>query len=1214
MKLKKLILSGFKSFADRTELEFDQGVSCIVGPNGCGKSNIVDAVKWVLGEQSAKSLRGSEMMDVIFNGSVTRRPAGCAEVALVFDDVSGTLLAAEGPGVGAEVSVTRRLFRDGTSEYLINKAPARLRDIREMFMDTGVGADAYSVIEQGRVENFLQASQEDRRAVFDEAAGISKYKARRKEATRRLEKVQENLLRLNDIVGEMEKRLRSIKVQAGKARNYQAYTERLKELRGLYVLAQYHTLSQRRAELQRNLDAGNDSLAAVAAKIDQLEATRSGGEVEAVDMERAGRGLQSQIASVASQILAHQQRAEMLIARASELGEQIAATASRCEELEAKIEGCERDMAARRQELQDVQSQTDELSKRHEALEAEHAAAQREIAKLQAALEDEKTGTIDLFRRTAQLHNDVHTHRIHREHLHGQRQRLSSRSEEIVSALEAALADRAALQVRLADTNAVLEESKTKLDQTRQANRHLAETDQHLQGQLLAACERRSAVVSRMEALREMLEHLEGVGAGTRRLLEAHRAGQLPAICGMLGDFLTTDVEHAPLVEAALAGADQHLLAHRFADVQAAATQIAQLLGDNGAAEVLCLESLESLKSLESLEPLAESAKPVDVPNVRGRVIDWVKYDPLVAPAVRYLLGKTFVVDSLAEAAEAARLSPPGSRFVTAAGEVLEADGRVRLGSANKAAGVISRRSELVDLAAQVEQLQRQIDELTAQQQSVRGQLEHQDQLAQGLRTAHYEANTERVEIEGRLRQIDEQVHRLEQEKPLVASDIAALAADIENAVAAELAAQEKADQHEQLEAQHQAEVQRLEGEIAAARGRLEGLAGRMTEVKVALAAAQGRVGSLREACAALDRGREQMAADLASHQVEIQLHAQRRQEAQEASKAAAAEVDRLIDQQHQLTAEARETEESHRLMHQRLEAVRAELTERRREREQAAAAVNACRVELGEADVRIENLIARAAEEMNLNVLEAYGSYRHDEQRDWQAVGNEIQELRERIERLGNVNLDAIAEQEELEKRREFLAAQVADVNTSKTQLEELIRRLNNESRAMFLESFQAVRAHFHELFRKLFGGGRADLLLLDEQDVLESPVEIVARPPGKELRSLSLLSGGEKTMTALALLFSIFKTRPSPFCLLDEVDAALDEANTQRFDRLVQEFMDGTQFIIISHAKRTVSMANVLYGITMAEPGVSQRISVRFEDGGRKLGAGQQLQAAEA
>ena len=534
-------------------------------------------------------------------------------------------------------------------------------------------------------------------------------------------------------------------------------------------------------------------------------------------------------------------------------------------------------------------------------------------------------------------------------------------------------------------------------------------------------------------------------------------------------------------------------------------------------------------------------------------------------------------------------------------------------GSSNRAAGVISRRSELADLAARAEAPQAQVEDLVVQRQSARGQLEHLEEIAQQLRTAHYEATTERVELDGRIRQAQEQIHRLEQEKPLVASDIAALAADIETAVAAELAAQEKAEQLERLNAQRQAQVQRLEDQIASARRGQTDLAGKMTEAKVALAAAQSRSAALREACSALARGREQMSSDLSAARADIELHNQRRAEARAAAAAAASEVDRLYEQQQTLDVEARQTEESRRLLRERLEEIRTRITEARREHEQAAQATSARRVELSEADVRIENLITRAAEEMSFKLLEAYRTYRHDEQRDWDAVAAEIQLLRERVERLGNVNLDAIAEQEELEKRREFLAGQLADVTRSQEQLQELIRRLNRESREMFLASFQTVRGHFQELFRKLFGGGRADLLLLDEQDVLESPIEIVARPPGKELRSLSLLSGGEKTMTALALLFSIFRTRPSPFCLLDEVDAALDETNTERFDRLLHEFVTGTQFVIISHAKRTISAANVLYGVTMAEPGVSQRISVRFQDSHRPP-APQPLQAAQA
>jgi len=1205
MKLRKLILSGFKSFADRTEFDFDEGISCVIGPNGCGKSNVVDAVKWVLGEQSAKSLRGSEMQDVIFNGSATRRPSGCAEVTLVFDEFPAALTPGGEQLTAGEVSIGRRLYRSGASEYLINKTTCRLRDVREMFMDTGVGADAYSLIEQGKVESFLQASQDDRRAVFDEAAGISKYKARKKEALHKLEKVQENLLRLNDILAEVEKRLRSIKHQAGKARNYQTYTERLKELRGLYFLAQYHELSVQRGELQKRLDAGNDSLAAISTMIDQLEAARSAAEVEAVDLERSSRQLQSTIAALSAQVLACQQRAEMLTSRATELGERIAAAASRREELEAKLETLEAELSGRRKELEQTRAKAAELETKHAELREQHAGGELAEAQLQARLEDEKAGTIDLFRRTAQIHNDIHASRARRESLDGQRDRLSSRGDQIVAALKEAAAERPAVQARLADVNEVLEESRRKLTDLREEGRKLADADQQSQSSLADAREQRSAVTSRMGALREMLDRLEGVGEGTRRLLAARRDGRLQSVCGMLGDYLTADLQHAPLVEAALAGADQQLIARRYADLQAEAGRIREVLTGNGAAEVLCLDRLA---------PLSSDFDVAACPAVRCRLIDWVRFDPLVAPAVWRILGATFVVDSLADAAKAAESAPFGSRFVTPGGEVLEPDGRVRLGSASKAAGVISRRSELADLAAQAEKLSEQIDELTRQRTAAQGRLAHLDQIAQGLRTANYEANTERVELTSRLAQLTEQISHLEREQPVVASDLQALAADVEAAAAAELAAKEKAHQLEQLNAQRQAEVDRLAKEIADARRSREQLAAAMTEVKVALAETAGRASSLTEACSVLSRNAEQMAADLQAAAAEIQLSSQRREEAQTSAAQAAAEVDSLYSRQQQLSAEEQEVEESRRLLQQRLEDIRAKLIEQRDKHRAASEAVNTCRVELGEADVRIENLIARASDEMNMDLLEAQRSYQHDDQRDWQAVAAEIQELREKIERLGNVNLDAIGEQEELTKRREFLAGQLADVTATQDRLNELIRRLNRESREMFTESFQAIRGHFQELFRKLFGGGRADIMLIDEQDVLESPIEIVARPPGKELRSLSLLSGGEKTMTALALLFSVFKARPSPFCLLDEVDAALDEANTQRFDRLMQEFVNTSQFIIISHAKRTMSMANVLYGVTMEELGVSKRISVRFEDGGRKLTAAEQLAPAEA
>jgi chromosome segregation protein len=385
-----------------------------------------------------------------------------------------------------------------------------------------------------------------------------------------------------------------------------------------------------------------------------------------------------------------------------------------------------------------------------------------------------------------------------------------------------------------------------------------------------------------------------------------------------------------------------------------------------------------------------------------------------------------------------------------------------------------------------------------------------------------------------------------------------------------------------------------------------------MTEAKVSLAAAEEKRAAIEAAVAELRERRDQSARDLATERSQLDLDRRRRSEAEESIRQAEAEVDRLFQRQQQLDTESEELEESRRGLQAKLEDIRRELGAKRKQHDEAADRLNALRVELGEADVRIETLISRASEEMQMDLPEQYRTYEHDEARDWQAVEAEVQELRGKLERLGNVNLDAIAEQDELEQRREFLSGQIEDVEASRRQLTDLIRRINRQSRELFSQTFAAVRENFQSLFRKLFGGGRADLLLLEPEDILESPIEIVARPPGKETRALSLLSGGEKTLTALSLMFSFFRARPSPFCLLDEVDAALDEANTERFNRLIGEFIADSQFVIITHAKRTMSTADVLYGVTMQEAGVSKRISVRFEEAGRALD--EQLEPVEA
>ena len=1204
MKLKKLIVSGFKSFADRTEFEFDEGISCVVGPNGCGKSNIVDAVKWVLGEQSAKSLRGSEMIDVIFNGSSARKAGGCAEVSLVFDNSSGVLQPGGQDGSAAPdtVSVGRRLYRSGQSDYLINNTPCRLKDIRELFMDTGVGHDAYALIEQGRVESFLQASQDDRRAIFDEAAGISKYKARKKEALRKLDRVEQNLLRVDDILGEVDKRLRSIKYQAGKARNYQIYSERLKELKSLHFLAQYHRMQADRGSLQQRLDRDNTELSVVSRRIEQLESTHSGTEYELADLDRSAAGLQGRLSMLAAQVTSSEERAGMLAERVQELRDQVTAGCAKCESLEAKIETCRQDQEARQGDLGRMDAEIADVSEQvHRSLQA-FQDGEMAVTHLEAQLEDEKAGTIDLLRRTAHLHNDINASSIRRENLHNRREVLTDRARSISEQLEGLLARRSEAQAKLRDVEEVARATRARLAETRRAGDELSGSEQRLQSELTAARETRSSAAGRIEALEEMLARREGVDSGPRRVLEARTQGRLAPIRGMLGEFIRTDVRHATVVEAALAGADQQLVVDRFEDLRGLRKELTELLRDGGSVEFLCLDRLGAYQC--DLDAGA-------CEQMVGRVIDWVQFEPWLAPALWRLLGRTLVARTLDDAAAAARRLPSGLRFVTLSGEVIEADGRVRMGRTGSG-GVISRRSELTELQAEAAELGRRTERLGAQWRAARDQRDHLEQTAQSLRTAIYEANTERVEAEGDAAKVDEAIGQLQQEEPVVAGDLAGLAAEIDQAVRAEHDAEQKAAEVEQLNSDRQQEIERLERDLADKRRAQESIRGKTTELKVALAHAQQKKVTLGQAVEALVQQARQRIQELAEAKAQIEDSRRRAGTTETAIETARSEAVRLTQERRSVSEELAQLEESRGGLQQRLKEIRQQVTEQRQTQEAATEKVNACRVEMGQLDAHVDDLLSRASDEMHMDLLELSGAYEHDDARDWAAVEAEINELRGKIERLGNVNLDAIEEQEELEQRREFLNRQLTDVRSSQRQIEELIDKLNTESHDRFLATFEAVRANFQELFRKLFGGGRADIVLTMPEDVLESGIEIVARPPGKELRNLSLLSGGEKTMTALALMFSMFRHRPSPFCLLDEVDAALDETNTERFSRLLQEFVAHSQFIVISHAKRTMSMANVLYGVTMHQPGVSTRISVKFEDVGHKLD--QQLEPVAA
>ncbi len=1185
MRLEKIILDGFKSFADRTEFTFSSDITGIVGPNGCGKSNVVDAVKWVLGEQKVKNLRSTEMADVIFGGSGSRKPLGSAEVTLVLSNPQGA--TGRLPIDAEEVAVSRRIYRSGESEYRINGKLCRLKDLRELFMDTGVATRAYSIIEQGQVDQLVSASKVDRRLVFEEAAGISKYKAHKKEALRKLEHTDQNLLRLADILEEVAKRLRSVKLQAGKARNYLEYTQRLKELQVNFSLVEYGKNKDQLDEKSAVLHKTEEQFSAVAAEEAGAEAELSRLGNEMIEKEHRLSETGNALVAAQSKIDQKLQRIEFLRARAVELEQRRSAASQEIERLRAQGETFKSDLASHRATL-DACDRT--VTERKEAIEKIQRVAQEvglQIASLEAELKDEKSGIIDIVRRTAQLHNEIQSLSSYRDNLANQKQRLTGRAQIVQTELERVLTEKAQHNARLGDIERVLVE----LDQNLEAKRReveetetrIAENGKHLAG----SKEARSALSSELAVLTDMERRYEGLGNAVKDILSAQtdESRKLDYVEGILAQKIGTDVEHAAAVEAALEGRTDVLLV----------SDTNKLLQDR---EVLSrLEGRVHFLGLDRVEPFADDVDFSKRPFIKGRLIEFIQCEGRYAPLAWSLLGKTLVVESLDAARELAEDTRAGYTFVTLSGECLSADGLLRLGPLGKATGLISRRSRINQLEETIAGINAEIGELDTQIQRNTQTKAHLDKLCKDLRTAVYEANTEKMQINSKLAVYERDIKRLKDEEPLIASELGTLEAQIAQSVQKEYDSKQRLSELEAVNNERAARIQELEGRYDELKGQQQDRMQELTDLKVRLGQVLEQQKGLRQI---LERLQGQMQASqrtLAVAGEEIRIGAGQLAEAQRDILACEVGVSDLF-------VEKENAQRDNRLLQEEV----AELVAHQRQREETVRAKRAekatiehqigeVRVELGQLDVRQQDLVARVKDELQIDLAEAYAT-RTTGDVDWEQAKNEITELRGKIERLGNVNIDAIAEQETLEERHNFLANQVKDLSESKKQLEQLIDKLNKQSREKFVETFEQIRTNFQQIFRKLFGGGKADIVLEESDDVLEAGIEVIAKPPGKETRSISLLSGGEKSMTALALLFSVFRSKPSPFCFLDEVDAALDEANNERFNLLLRDFEIDSQFIVITHSKRTMSMAQMLFGITMQQQGVSKRIAVRFDD----------------
>jgi len=1186
MRLEKIVLSGFKSFADKTELAFNSSITAIVGPNGCGKSNVVDAVKWVLGEQSVKSLRSGQMADVIFSGSSTKKAAGSAEVTLAISNTEG--VSTQRLPIDADnVEISRRIFKSGESEYRINNKICRLKDIRELFMDTGVATRAYSIIEQGQIGQLLTASKVDRRTIFEEAAGISKYKAHKKEAMRKLDRTEQNLLRLADILGEVQKQLRSVKLAAGKARNYLQYRDQLKDLQVKYSLSEYHKITTRNKEKTHLLEQLQTNFAEIAAAIARDDTAMSQLSEQRTATESELSNISNSLISTQATIEQNLQRIEFLKSRITELKQRQQDVNVRIENQQLQSKNFETDLEKYKKDLAHALKEFDQKQTEAEQLRKVTTQITAKCLALETNLEDEKSGIIDVVRRTAQLHNEVQNISIHRDSLSGQKNRLNTRAENCRNELEQLLTEKAQYQARLADIEKVLSELNNRLETKRKATTELENQIASKRNRLLHNKEARIALNSELSILSDMQARREGLNDTVKNILDKHceENEQFDFVEALLADIVTSDVEYAAAVEAALEGITDAIVIN---NTEKLLTTTELLEKTRGRVKFI---------SINENRPFSDNLDLSAFSSVKGRLVEFVKHDSKYAPLVWKLLGRVIVVETIEEAVKLSLQFGEKYSFVTLKGQFLCSDGTIKLGPLGTAAGLISRRSRLQQLRQNSANITADIAALETEIDKYSQEKTHLNQLCQDLRTAVYEANTETTQLNSKLTVYEQNIKKLTQEQPLITGEMEMLEEQIVQAVKRQYESKQKLDELETVNQQRQDRIKELETNYTQEKLQQQQHTDKLTELKITL-------GQLTEQKLAIEKTIESLQTQLQTSrsatktaEEEIANCLQNYQSLQDDILKAETVISQLYAEKDQQEGLSETLNKKIKQLIEQQQQLEETIKQQRSRENNAQEKINELKIELSQLAVKLQDLIERVNDELGIDLAKSYQNYQ-DEQVDWQAVRENIAELRGKIERLGNVNLDAIAQQENLEERNNFLSDQVQDLNKSKNQLQQLIIRLNKVSREKFIETFEEIRVNFQAVFRKLFGGGKADILLEDTEDILDAGIEIIARPPGKETRSISLLSGGEKAMTAIALLFAVFKSKPSPFCFLDEVDAALDEANNERFNMLIQEFQKQSQFIVITHAKRTMSIADQLYGITMQTRGVSKKISVKFGD----------------
>ena len=1178
MYFKRLEMHGFKSFAEPVVIEFHEGVTCIVGPNGSGKSNISDAIRWVLGEQSPKMLRGGKMEEVIFSGTASRKSRGMAEVTLVIDNSTGIL-----PIDYNEVAITRRMYRSGESEYLINNNHCRLRDIRELIMDTGIGVDGYSIIGQGKIAEIVSSKPESRREIFEEAAGVVMYKSKKAEAERKLAGANANLERVNDIIGEIEGRIDGLREDSSKAKEYLELKDRYRELEINITLKNVEKLDSSNTALKE--DAGHlaENIEKLTARKREIDEKLTAGRARNESLEQLGSQARDKLLIKVEEINRLTSKNQLDTEKAAGFDRDYARIKEEISQLEEKLareaENAENLEDNKESVLAELKAEQERLGAKVEA----YNQITEESLKLSENMENEKNQMFALHSKVSAKRSEAKSMDSYKESLIKRKEQILSEGAEIEENTKAFRDAVEKTKTRQKENSIILKQISEQLNTLRADSLICSDNIKKLTADAEDIKIRESQLTSRKKTIEEMENNYEGYNGAVRFIMKSGIRG----IDGVVAELMKVPSGLEIAVETALGAGMQNIVCEK--DVNA--KEAINLLKSNKAGRLTFLP-VESVKS----SPVNLNRAISGAPGFRGIAADLVEYDEKYEGIFRYLLGRVAVVDNMDRAIALSKAGGSGLRFVTIDGEIINASGAITGGKyKNATANLLARRSEIEKLTCNIDSLKNDYKRTEEQLDSEKKQAEKLASEMDAIETRRRNMEIEAADLAAKLNMLEESGKDAEQNTAKKERELAAIEQDFANAVKLSEEAYRQADEAEE-------EINRLDAAINEKLEEYENIKEKVSaaaeEITAARIAKTDRENKYESVCQLLSRIQD------AIDDFTIQID-----DRNDMLEALEEEKNKLLfnsedvgDKVRTLSEEKSELEDYISRISQEKTVLLEELNELNSELYSVGDSLNAYQdqkyqqeIKLARNETQLDTIKEKLWDEFEISYAQALELKKEDFALT--PAVKESREIRNRMRELGDINVGSIREYEQVSERYGFLTEQRADIVEAMDELRAIINDMERTIKTRFKENFDQVVVNFEDIFKELFGGGHAELRLDNEDNPLEAGIEIIAQPPGKKLQNINLMSGGEKTMTAIALMFAVLKTKPTPFCILDEVEAALDDANIDRFAAYLKKFNE-IQFAIVTHQKATMEHADVLYGVTMPEQGISKVISLRLGD----------------